>query len=110
LEYAIWAARNQWKFENGLPALEQISASDRELVFGPMAKASNGQVTVDELYSALIDTGMGILPHNIIGPAAAEYNNIVNEEVERFCMDQQNLQVTIQRIVSRANEAIANSK
>jgi multiple sugar transport system substrate-binding protein len=110
LEYAVWIAQNQWKYENGLPALAKISDADRTQVFDPMAKASSGQVTADELYSALVDTGMGILPLNIIGPAATEYDKIINEEVERFCLDQQNLQTTIQRIVSRANEAIANSR
>jgi multiple sugar transport system substrate-binding protein len=110
LEYAVWIARNQWKFENGLPALEKISPADQELVFGPMVEASDGQIVVEELYSALIDTGMGNVPLNIIGPAATEYNNIVNEEVERFCMDQQDLRATIRRVVSRANEAIVNSR
>jgi multiple sugar transport system substrate-binding protein len=109
LEYVVWIARRRWKYENGLPALN-VSAGDVEEVFGPTAAASNGQVTAMELYKGLMGAGMDTEPHNIIGPAAAEYDNIVREETDRFNLDQQDLVVTIRRIVSRANEAIANAK
>jgi multiple sugar transport system substrate-binding protein len=110
LEYALWLGQNQWRFEGGIPALVNLNAADQQKVFAATAEASSGQVTVEDLYKSMMDNGMGIEQSDVIGPAATEYNAIIKEEVERFNMDQQNLATTISRIVSRANEAIANTR
>jgi multiple sugar transport system substrate-binding protein len=110
LEYLVWLGRNQWRFEGGIPALASLSAEDQQKAFAATAAASNGQITVQDLYKSLMDNGMGIVQADIIGPAATEYNAIVKEEAERFNLDQQDLTTTVRRIVSRANEAIANAQ
>jgi multiple sugar transport system substrate-binding protein len=110
LEYMVWLGRNQWRYEGGLPALASLSAEDQRKAFEATAAASNGQITVQDLYSCLMDNGMGIVQADIIGPAATEYTAIVKEEAERFNLDQQDLATTVRRIVSRANEAIANAR
>jgi multiple sugar transport system substrate-binding protein len=109
-EYLIWLAKNQWRFEGGIPALASLGAADQQRAFESTANASNGQVSVQDLYKSLMDNGMGIEQNDIIGPVAPEYNAIIKEEVERFNLDQQNLATAVRRIVSRANEAIANAK
>jgi multiple sugar transport system substrate-binding protein len=110
LEYLLWLGQNQWRFEGGIPALVNLSDADQQKVFAATAAASSGQVTVEDLYKSMMDNGMGIEQSDIVGPAATEYNAIIKEEVERFNLDQQNLAATISRIVSRANEAIANTR
>jgi multiple sugar transport system substrate-binding protein len=110
LEYLVWLGQNQWRYEGGIPALASLSAADQQKVFEATAGASSGQITVQDLYRSLMDNGMGIEQSDIVGPAATEYNAIVREEAERYNLDQQDLATTVRRIVSRANEAIANAK
>lgn len=55
-----------------------------------------------------MNTGMGVAQSDIIGTAADEYNRIVNDEVTAYCMDLQDIDTTISRIVTRVNEAIRN--
>jgi multiple sugar transport system substrate-binding protein len=110
LEYLVWLSKNQWRYEGGIPALANLSAEDQRQAFASTAAASNGQITVQDLYKCLMDNGMGVVQSDIIGVAATEYNAIVKEEAERFNLDQQDLATTVRRIVSRANEAIANAQ
>jgi multiple sugar transport system substrate-binding protein len=110
LEYLVWLGKNQWRYEGGIPALENLSAEDQQKAFEATAAASNGQITVQDLYKCLMDNGMGIEQSDVIGPAATEYNAIIKEEAERFNLDQQDLAATIRRIVTRVNEAIANAR
>jgi multiple sugar transport system substrate-binding protein len=110
LIYAAWLAQNQWRFEGGIPALASLSAADQAKAFESTAAASNGQITVQDLYKSLMDNGMGITQSDIVGPAASECNTIIIEEAERFNLDQQNLATTVKRITDRSNEAIANAK
>ena len=110
LTYALWIAENQWKYEGGIPAFSTMSEEDQQLAFGSIAEASHGQVTVDDLYQNLINTGLGSVSSDIVGTAAAEYYNIVKEELSSYNMDLQDLDTAISKIVSRVNEAIANAE
>ncbi|MGE4584638.1 MAG: extracellular solute-binding protein [Sphaerochaeta sp.] len=108
LEYILWLGQNQWRFEKGIPALENMSEEDLANVFKSTADASNGSITVDDLNKALIDNALNVINVDIVGPAAAEYNQIIKEEAERYCIDQQTLQVTVQRIKQRMDEVLKN--
>ena len=108
LEYLIWLGQNQWKYEGQIPALASLTAEEQNQVFSAIADASHGQVTVSDLYENLMNTGMGVAQSDIIGPAADEYNRIVNDEVAAYCMDLQDIDTTISKICSRVNEAIKN--
>lgn len=110
LTYALWIAENQWKYEGGIPAFATMSEEDQQLAFGSIAEASHGQVTVDDLYQNLVNTGLGSVSSDIVGTAAAEYYNIVKEELSSYNMDLQNLDTAIANIVKRVNEAIANAE
>ncbi len=110
LTYALWIAENQWKYEGGIPAFSTMTEEDQQLAFGSIAEASHGQVTVDDLYQNLINTGLGSVSSDIVGTAAAEYYNIVKEELSSYNMDLQDIDTTIDNIVSRVNEAIANAE
>ena len=110
LTYALWIAENQWKYEGGIPAFATMSEEDQQLAFGSIAEASHGQVTVDDLYQNLINTGLGSVSSDIVGTAAAEYYNIVKEELSSYNMDLQDIDTAIANIVTRVNEAIANAE
>ena len=110
LTYALWIAENQWKYEGGIPAFATMSEEDQQLAFGSIAEASHGQVTVDDLYQNLVNTGLGSVSSDIVGTAAAEYYNIVKEELSSYNMDLQNLDTAIANIVKRVNEAITNAE
>ena len=110
LTYALWIAENQWRYEGGIPAFATMSEEDQQLAFGSIAEASHGQVTVDDLYQNLVNTGLGSVSSDIVGTAAAEYYNIVKEELSSYNMDLQDIDTAIANIVSRVNEAIANAE
>ena len=58
----------------------------------------------------LINTGLGSVSSDIVGTAAAEYYNIVKEELSSYNMDLQDIDTAIANIVTRVNEAIANAE
>jgi multiple sugar transport system substrate-binding protein len=110
LTYMLWIAQNQWRYEGGIPALATLTPEQQNAAFSAVASASDGQVTVSNLYDAMLDNGMGVVDSDIVGTAATEYNNIVKEEVSSFCMDLQSLEDTIAHIVSRVNDAIKSAR
>ena len=104
----MWLSENQWKYEGQIPALATLTEEQQDQVFSSIADASNGQITVEELYDNLMNTGMGVAQSDIIGTAADEYNRIANDEIAAYCMDLQDLDTTVSNIVNRVNEAIRN--
>lgn len=106
VELAIWLAKNQWKYESGIPAMVNLTDEELDVIFSGTATDSNGQITDDEM-AAVVFNDMGLKPTEILGSACGEYTEIIKEEVERFCIDQQDLDTTIKRIIQRANEALA---
>lgn len=108
--YLEWIAENQWKYEGGIPAFAVMTEEQQDIAFGAIAEASNGQVTVSDLYENLVNTGMGTASSDIVGTAAAEYYNVVKEELIAYNMDLQDLDTTMQRITERMNEAIRNAQ
>lgn len=109
LEYILWLGLNQWRFEKGIPALENLSDEDLAEVFKSTADASGGSITVEDLNKALIDNGLNVINVDIVGPEAAQYNQIIKEEAERYCTDQQTLAVTVERVKQRMDEALRNT-
>ncbi len=106
LEYVLWLSENQWRFEGGIPAYAEMTEEDRQIAFGAMAEASEGQITVDDLYNCLVNNGMGAVQSDIIGTAADEYNRIANEELQAYFLDLQDLDTAMANITRRVNEAI----
>ena len=83
-----------------------MTEEDREIAFGSIAEASDGQITVDDLYNCLVNNGMGAVQSDIIGVAADEYNRIANEELQAYFLDLQDLDTAMANITRRVNEAI----
>ena len=108
VEYLVWLSKNEWRYEGQVPALRVLSEDDQNAVFASIAEASEGQVTVTDLYNSLINTGLGTVPQDVIGTAASEYTTIINEEVQAYCLDMQSLETTVANVCKRVNEAIKN--
>jgi len=106
--YASWLARNQWKYERGIPARVDLTDDEYRAVFQSIADSSGGSVTVDELKKALIDNGMGLKPADITGAVGEEYNVIITSEMERYCNDQQSLDDAAANVVKRVDKTIAD--
>ena len=110
LIYALWIADNQWKYEGGIPAFAKMTEEEQQIAFGAIAEASNGQVTVEELYENLVNTGLGSVPSDLVGTAAKEYSTIIKEELLSYNLEIQTLDEAVEKIVSRADESIMNTR
>ncbi len=89
--------------------MENLSDEDLAEVFKSTADASGGSITVEDLNKALIDNGLNVINVDIVGPEAAQYNQIIKEEAERYYTDQQTLAVTVERVKQRMDEALRNT-
>ncbi|MBQ0071413.1 MAG: extracellular solute-binding protein [Spirochaetales bacterium] len=107
--YAAWLAQHQWEFEGGLPALASLDDAQQQKCLGAKASEFNG-VTVADFYEAMFNNGLANTPSDIIGPACTEYDAIIKEEVEKYCLGQQDINATVSRVVSRVNEAIKSAQ
>ena len=110
IEYCLWLAKNQWKYENQLPALTTLTEEEQQLAFGAVADGSNGQVSVADYYNAAVNNDLGVVCSDIIGTAALEYKLIINEEASAYLQGLQTVDECVAKIVSRANEAIKNAQ
>ena len=107
IELAIWLALNQYKYEDGIPARRDLTEDQLLAVFQATADGSNGQITAEEMKNVAF-SGLGLKCTEVLGKGSAEYSEIIIEEAERFCFNQQDLNKTIERIVTRVNESLAS--
>ena len=110
--YLAWIGQNQWKYEKGIPALATLSAEDQATALASIADGSHGSITVEELYEAYFNTGnTRSIASEFAGPAAAAYYNIITEELRALHLGTTaTAEEACAKIVSRANEAIANAQ
>ncbi|MBR2281753.1 MAG: extracellular solute-binding protein [Spirochaetales bacterium] len=110
--YIAWVGQNQWKYEKGIPALATLSAEDQTAALASIADGSHGSVTVDELYEAYFNTGNErSIPAEFAGPSSKVYYDIITEELRALHLGTTaTVEEAVSKIVSRANEAIANAQ
>lgn len=111
--YVEWVGKNQWKYEkSGIPALAQLTDAEKDLALASIAEGSHGSVTVDELYDAYFNSGRSkSTSADFTGVASTAYYNIITEEVRNYHLGTTaSLEECINKIISRANEAIANAQ
>ncbi|MBQ6672944.1 MAG: hypothetical protein IJM73_06955, partial [Spirochaetales bacterium] len=91
---------------------ESLSAEDQATALASIADGSHGAITVDELYEAYFNTGNErSIASEFAGPAAAAYYNIITEELRALHLGTTaTAEEACAKIVSRANEAIANAQ
>ncbi len=109
-EYIKFVAENRYKYKNQFPARVDLSQEEYDKMFKTISDSTDGDVTVEDLKTALIDNNLGFVQEKIIGPAATEYGNIILEESEKYLIGQHSLDEAVQAIKKRADEAINKEK
>ncbi len=104
LEYVKFKAENSAKIVGIIPALADTTAQKDSIK--QIAEISDGSVTVDELSKAFFDNKLGYVQEKNMGPAAAEYSNIILQESERYLIGTSSLDDTIKAIKNKADAAI----
>jgi multiple sugar transport system substrate-binding protein len=99
-------AENNYRFVSEFPAREDLSAEEIEGFLGGLAAASNGSVTAEEIRLAIFDNGMGMRPEKILGALPDQYRNIIMQESELYFVGEQTVDVTVERIETRMNQAL----
>lgn len=110
--YLEWIGKNQWKYEGGIPALAQLTAEEQEKALAAIVAGSNGSLTIEELNNAYFNTGYTrTIASEFAGPAAADYYNIITEELRALHLGQTaTVEEACEKINKRANEAISNAQ
>lgn len=108
LEYVKFKAEHSAKIGAIIPALADPTAQKESIK--QIADQSNGSVTIDDLSKAFFDNKLGYVPEKNIGPAAAEYSNIILQEGEHYLTGKLSLDDTIKAIKDKADAAIFKEK
>ncbi len=108
LEYVKFKAEHSAKMIGIIPALADPTAQKESIK--QIADQSNGSVTIDDLSKAFFDNKLGYVPEKNIGPAAAEYSNIILQEGELYLIGERSIDDTIKAIKVKADEAILKEK
>ncbi|MBC8081132.1 MAG: sugar ABC transporter substrate-binding protein [Gorillibacterium sp.] len=107
-QYLQFCAMNSYKYTNQLPARVDLTAADLTVVFQSISDSTSGDVTVEDLNSALVENNLGFVQEKIVGAASEQYSKIILEESEKYLVGQQSIDQAVAAIKKRADEAIKN--
>lgn len=99
---------NTYRIHNILPARVDLTTEDYNSLLSSIAENSGNNVTVDELRKGMLDDGLGFVDEKLVGPAMAQYSDIILQEGETYAVGGQTLEEAVKNIKKRADEAIAN--
>ncbi len=105
-KFVTFVAENQYKYTNELPALNNFNKDDYLKLFQSIAEKSNGSVTTEDLYNALIDNGLGFRPEKITGSIPAQYKAIILKDVSLYYAGQKSAEDVCNEIKKEADQAI----
>lgn len=109
-QFVKFYAENYYKYTGNLPARVDLTDAELDALFQDLVTTLEGELTVEELKSALFDKNMGVVDEKIIGPAANEYSSIVLQESELYLVGQKSLDDAIKDIKKRADQAIKDAE
>lgn len=109
--FVKYYAENQYKVLGAIPARVDLSKDDYLKLFVDVcAKNKPGDATPEDYVKAFIDNGQGAVPEKIIGPAAAQINDMYVKEGELYLIGSRSLDETMKVIKQKADEAIKKEK
>lgn len=108
-KFATYIGENQYKVTNELPALQSFGKDDYLKLFGDIANKSGGSVTSDDLYSALIDNGLGFRPEKITGSIPAQYKAIIKKDSALYYSGQKSAEEVASMIKKEADVEIQSA-
>ncbi|MHA0856303.1 ABC transporter substrate-binding protein [Paenibacillus sp. CMAA1364] len=110
-DFLKYYAENNYKYNGGIPAREDLAQEDLDKLFGEISsKLVDDGITTQELTDAYLAPTLGLESEKILGSIAAEYGKIIYQEGELFLVGQQPLDKTITKIKERADKAINSAK
>jgi multiple sugar transport system substrate-binding protein len=107
-KFATYIGENQYKVTNELPALQSFGKEDYLELFSDLANKSGGSVTAEEIYSALIDNGLGYRPEKITGSIPAQYKAIIKKNAALYFSGQKSAEDAAAQIKKEADAEIVN--
>ncbi len=105
-EFAKYFAENNYKYTGDLPARIDLTDEDINEMFQKIVDRIDGEVTIEDLNKAMYQNDLGFSDEKIVGPAAAEYSNIILQESELYLIGQKSLDDTVKTIKERVDQAI----
>ncbi len=110
--YIEWLGKNQWKYENQIPAIAKLSAEDQALALSSIVEGSNGSLTIEELNDAYFNTGVEkTVSAELVGTASESYYSLISDELRALHLGKTaTAEEACANIVKKANEAIANAQ
>jgi multiple sugar transport system substrate-binding protein len=109
-EYAKFVALNNHQYTNRFPPFREVTEDDIVAIFESVESGTRGQVTVDDLFNAYFDNGLGFHQEKLGGIIGSEYSNLLKQEGELYILGDQTLAETVQAILERANKAIEEAR
>lgn len=109
-EYTKFYALNKHKYVSSIPALPNVSKGELELTFKAVEDGTKGEITVDDLFKAYFDNGLGFGNEKLGGVIASEYYSALKAQAELYALEEQDLNETVKNITISANEAIQKAK
>jgi len=104
LEFVKFMALHNAKMVGIIPALADPIAQENSIKH--IAEISEGNVTAEDLSKAFFDNNLGYVQEKNIGPAAAEYSDIILREGTLYLNGQRSLEDTVKAIKEKADAAI----
>jgi multiple sugar transport system substrate-binding protein len=105
-KFATYIGENQYKVTSELPALQKFGKDDYLKLFSDTATKSGGSVTAEDLYSALVDNGLGYKPEKITGSIPAQYKAIIKKDVALYFGGQKSAEDVAAQIKKEADAEI----
>ncbi|MBQ4899238.1 extracellular solute-binding protein [Paenibacillus sp. Marseille-P2973] len=109
-EFVKYFAENNYKFTGDQPARVDLTDKDINDMFQTLVDRLDGEVSVDDLNKAIYQNDLGFADEKIVGPASAEYSNIILQESELYLIGQKSLDDTVKSIKERADQAIKSEQ
>ncbi len=104
-EVAVYLAEKIAEHTDGnIPAAKNYDP--QTLLDAMMASFPHDGITEAELQAVLFDETMGFVSEKVTGDNASAYETVITEEVEKFFVQEQDLQTTIKNIKTRGDKVI----
>jgi multiple sugar transport system substrate-binding protein len=97
-------AENAARIYGNIPAFADPAATREALK--SIADKSDGSVTVDDLAKAFFDNKLGYVQEKNLGPASAEYSDIILQEGGQYLLGKLSLDEAIRNIKQKADAVI----
>lgn len=101
---------NFYKAMGKLPGKVDLSKGDIDLVLKNMSDSTRGELSVDDLNTALFNNGMSINSEKITGDVATEFKANLLREAELYYVDKKSLDDAVKDIKKTTDEAIKTKK